>query len=529
MRICPTSFVKSLAVPLLFLTASCNTAPPPAQPSTEFGGQAAFDVRAFGAVGDGDHLDSPAINNAIDACYDAGGGTVYLPAGVYLSGSIRLQSDVSLFLDSGAVILGAPQKGKPYDKGEMFHDHAYQDPGHTHFHNSLIWGEDLTNISIVGRGMIKGGDLVTNDNGTLGNKSISLKGCRNVLIRDITIAHGGWFAILTTGCDVLTIDNVTIDTNRDGIDLDCCRNTTVSNCRVNSPNDDAIVPKSTLAMDHPFTTENLTITNCQVSGYTEGTLLDGTLQGRGGTGRIKLGTESNGGFRNITISNCTFRRCRGLALEEVDGGVLENVTISNLSMMDINSYAIFIRLGDRNRGPEDTRIGAVRNVLISNVVAKPVDRKAGILIMGIPGHPVDRVRLDNIRIECTGGGTDVDAQTIPPELADGYPEPYKFGKFPAWGLFARHVTNLELSNVRLELEKKDARSPFIGTDIQNMDIDNFKCSQQPGIPAAQFQDVWNVVVRDSPALSAEMGDPVTATTKPTTLPSTEPEGGEDGS
>ncbi len=487
-----------LTLLLIFLT-SCQLATP-IKVSSEYNGQSAFDVRTFGAVGDGEHIDSPSINQAIDACYQNGGGTVYVPAGVYLSGSIHLQNNVSLYLDSGAVILGAPQKAKSYDKGEVFHDHAYQDPGHTHFHNSLIWGEDLHNISIVGRGMIKGGDLVTDDNGTLGNKSISLKGCRDILIRDITIAHGGWFAILATGCDVLTIDNVTIDTNRDGIDLDCCRNTTVSNCRVNSPNDDAIVPKSTLAMGHQIATENMTITNCQVSGYDEGTLLDGTLKGKGGTGRIKLGTESNGGFRNIAVSNCTFRNCRGLALEEVDGGVLENVTVSNLVMTDINSYAIFIRLGRRNRGPESTRAGTLRNVLITNVTAEPVDRKAGILVMGIPGHPVDRIRLENIRLEFTGGGTERDADAMPAEMEDGYPEPYKFGRFPAWGLFVRHATNLELDHVRLELEKKDARPPIVGIDIDGFEIDHMKVSQSLDVPSSRLEDVWNMTVRNSPTV-----------------------------
>jgi polygalacturonase len=511
--------ITSVLALFLLLATSCQTAPPP-KTSTEFGGQSAFDVRAFGAVGDGDHLDSPNINQAIDACYDSGGGTVYLPAGVYLSGSIHLRDNITLLIDSGAVILGAPQKDKPYDKGEVFHDHAYQDEGHSHFHNSLIWGENLTNVSIIGRGIIKGGDLVTNDNGTQGNKSIALKACRNVLIRDITIAHGGWFAILATGCDSMTIDNVAIDTNRDGIDVDCCRNTTISNCRVNSPNDDAIVPKSSLAMDRRIGTENLTITNCQVSGFDEGTMLDGTHQGRGGTGRIKLGTESNGGFRNVTISNCTFRRCRGLALEEVDGGVLENVTISNISMTDINSYAIFIRLGHRNRGPEETPFGIVRNVLISNVIAKPVDRKSGILIMGIPGHPVDRVRLDNIRMEFAGGGTSTDADADPGEMEDGYPEPYKFGRFPAWGLYARHVSNLELANIRLELERKDTRSPIIGIDVNGLDIDNLKLSQTPGVYSALMQDVWNMTVRDSPALSSDVGETAKPTTTPATRPST---------
>ena len=186
----------------------------------------------------------------------------------------------------------------------------------------------------------------------LGNKAIALKLCRNVLIRDITIFHGGHFAILVTGCDNLTVDNVTMDTDRDGIDIDCCRNTMVSNCRINSPNDDGLCPKSTYALGELRPTENLTIVNCQVSGFEEGTLLDGTMKpSPNGNGRIKFGTESSGGFRNCTVANCTFRSCRGLALEEVDGGIMENITINNLTMMDVPDYAIYITTGKRNRTP----------------------------------------------------------------------------------------------------------------------------------------------------------------------------------
>ena len=242
-------------------------------------GKGDFNVRDFGAAGDGKTLDSPAINKAIDAAAQAGGGTVLLPAGTYLSGSIRLKSNIHLRIDAGATILGRPEDRKAYDPAERFEGHAYQDGGHTYFHNSLIWGEGLTNVSITGPGMINGGGLVRNSNQA--NKSIALKLCRNVLLRDFTIYHGGWFAVLVTGCDNMTVDNLTMDTNRDGIDIDCCRNVMVSNCRINSPGDDGICPKSTFALGRNVITENLTIVNCMVSGFKEGSLLDGTMKPRG--------------------------------------------------------------------------------------------------------------------------------------------------------------------------------------------------------------------------------------------------------
>ena len=193
----------------------------------------------------------------------------------------------------------------------------------------------------------------------VGNKAIALKNCHNVIFRDFTIYHGGHFAILATGVDNWTCDNLKIDTNRDGIDFDCCQNVRVSNCSVNSPNDDGICPKSTFALGYNRATENVTITNCQVSGFDEGTFLDGTRQrtatvGGGPTGRIKCGTESNGGFRNLTISNCVFEYCRGLAFESVDGALMEDITVSNLTMRDIVNTPIFIRLGARLRGPEQS-------------------------------------------------------------------------------------------------------------------------------------------------------------------------------
>ena len=243
-------------------------------------GNGALDVRDFGAKGDGKALDSGAINAAIDAAAAKGGGTVLLPAGTYRSVSIRLKSNVALYLDQGAVLLAADRgPGAEYDAAEANPNDKYQDYGHTHFHNSLIWGENLTTVSILGRGEIYGKGLVKDQTKTAtdGNKSISLRECRNVLIRDVTIRHGGWFGILATGVDHLTIDNVLMDTNRDGMDIDCCRNVHVSNCSVNSPKDDAICLKSSYPLGYARACEDVSIVNCHVMGFDEGTALDGTF------------------------------------------------------------------------------------------------------------------------------------------------------------------------------------------------------------------------------------------------------------
>jgi polygalacturonase len=171
--------------------------------------------------------------------------------------------------------------------------------------------------------------------------------------------------VLATGCDDLSIRRLRIDTNRDGLDIDGCRDVTIADCRVNTPNDDAIVLKSSLALGEVRSTERVEITRCHVSGFDLGTMLDGT-EGRSQqlapdqdrvTGRIKLGTESNGDFRHITISDCVFTRSRGLALETVDGGTIEDVSIDNIVLREVTTAPLFLRLGERGADPTGRRAG----------------------------------------------------------------------------------------------------------------------------------------------------------------------------
>src|SRR5690348_325165 len=389
-----------------------------------------YNVKNAGAKGNGQDLDTKYINAAIEEASKAGGGTVYFPAGNYLSGSIHLKSNITLYLDNGATLIAAPsENNNEYDLPEPKVDNMYEDFGHRHWHNSLIWGENLHDIAIVGHGMIWGKGLERSNKGEddkRPNKSISLYQCRNVIIRDISMLHAGWFAVLATGVDHLTIDDVTMDTNRDGMDIDCCQDVKISNCSINSPLDDAIVLKSSYGLGFARPTKDVMITNCEVSGFEEGSFLDKTYKkndGRRPTGRIKMGTESNGGFQNITISNCVFDYCGGLALETVDGALLEDVTINNITMRDIVNAPLFIRLAARMRGPEGTPVGSLRRVIISNMVAWNVDAKTGAIISGIPGHDVEDVTLHDVNIYFKGGISAQQAGEINPELDKAYPEP----------------------------------------------------------------------------------------------------------
>jgi len=525
---------------------------------------AEFDVRAHGATGDGQTLDTAAINRAIAAASAAGGGTVRFPAGTYLSFSIRLKSNLTLHLDAGATLLAAtpsPALGgydapEPNEWGDQ---HQYQDFGHSHWHNSLIWGENLENVAIIGPGRIDGSKgLVRNasygggrggrgaggggPNGTVppgaappasatvpppapaapipaatapvqGNKAIALKNCRHVTLRDISLLLCGHFALLATGVDHLTLDNVKVDTNRDGFDIDACRHVRIANCSVNAPGDDAIVLKSSFALGAARACEDVTITNCSVTGFDAGTFLDGTYQRTmeraadrdGPTGRIKFGTESNGGFKNITIANCTFERSRGLALETVDGGVIEDITITNITMRDIVNAPIFLRLGNRARGPAGTPIGAIRRVLISNVTVANADPRYPLIIAGLPSHPIEDVRLSDIVITHRGGLTlehvaQQPAELVntfflrgpgltgprdpfaPPENETGYPEPSMFGLLPAHGLYVRHAKNLSVRDVTVSFAAADTRPAIVLDDVAGAHFERVKMSRSPAAP-----------------------------------------------
>jgi polygalacturonase len=526
-RVRSMSTLLATLAALALMSLSARAQSPAASPSAASGRQ--YDVRAFGAKGDGTTIDSDAINRAIVSAAAAGGGTVYFPAGTYASHSIRLRSHVGLYLDQGAVLLAADTGGgRGFDPAEPGPGNAFQDFGHSHWHNSLIWGDSVEDVSITGHGRIDGTKLSRglgagasdlNTRPGQANKSIALRLARNVLLRDFTILRGGHMSILATGVDNLTIDNVVIDTNRDGIDIDACRNVRISNTSVNAPNDDAIVLKSSFALGAARATENVTITNSTVSGFDVGTMLDGTY-GRtsvaapdrdGPTGRIKLGTESNGAFRNITISNIVFNRSRGLALETVDGALLEDVTVSNITMREVSNAPIFLRLASRMRGPADTPVGALRRVTISNVVVYDADPRYASIIAGIPGHPVEDVKLSNIRIMYRGGLSLAQAASQPAELVNAffrppggsgpreayavpereamYPEPSLFGVLPAYGFYIRHAAGIQMDGVDVGFMTPDTRPAFVLDDVKDIDLHRVRAQKAPNVPTFVLRNV----------------------------------------
>ncbi|HQU82914.1 MAG TPA: glycoside hydrolase family 28 protein [Pyrinomonadaceae bacterium] len=486
------------------------------QPSgSRFESQGFHNILNFGAKGDGKTLDTDAINKAIETAANNGGGTVFFPAGTYLSFSIHLKSNITIYLDNGATILAADptiHKGK-YDSFEPNEWDMFQDFGHSHWKNSLMWGIGIENFALLGQGKIDGLGLSKRSPGPnkprtegetpasmkgnvsplgetspltemegLGTKAIALKLSKNITLKDFTVYRGGHFALLATGVDNLTIDGLKVDTNRDGFDIDACRNVRISNVHVNTPNDDAIVLKSSYALGFARATENVTITNSQVSGFDLGTMLDGTYQTKTEfapdkdrvTGRIKLGTESNGGFKNITISNINFVHCRGLALETVDGGNIEDISITNITMRDITTAPFFIRLGKRQRGPANSPISKIKRVNISNVVVSDARSEYASIIAGLQESLIEDVNFSNIYIEYKGGGTREDALREVPENEKNYPEPSMFGVLPASTFYVRHAKNITFDNIRVSFQKEDFRPAFVLDNVHGVDFDRLK-------------------------------------------------------
>jgi len=287
--------------------------------------------------------------------------------------------------------------------------------------------------------------------------------------------NGGHFGLLATGVDNLTIDNVKVDTNRDGFDIDSSRNVRISNCSVNSPNDDAIVLKSSYALGFARATENVTITNCLVSGYDIGSLLDGSYKRivieapdrDGPTGRIKLGTESNGGFKNIAISNILFRslsragarNCRWRPARRCDDHKHHHARRGKFTDLPA--------VGRRMRAPADTPVGRLRRVNISDIVAYNADPRYASIIAGIPDHQIEDVTLSNIRIFYRGGGRKEQAEGQPPERETNYPEPSMFGELPAYGFFVRHARGIDFNNVTVSYLTEEMRPPFLLADVTN--------------------------------------------------------------
>jgi len=420
-----------------------------------------YNVRDYGAKGDGVTKDTGALQAAIDASAKDG-GTVVVPGGRYLCGTIHLRSHVTLHLDSGASIMASPDDAD-FDRYETLPFKPVDDAETTYFRYALLAGENLEDIAILGQGSVDG-----NRTKRGGPKTVALKNCRHIAIRGITVKNSPNYAVSFLGCDYVEVDGVTVlNGYADGIDPDCSRYVRIANCFIDSA-DDAVCLKASQALGCRRSTEHVAVTNCVLS----------TSQSH-----IKLGTESAGGFKYLAFGNCTmFNRSSehpamcGLSIESVDGSNIEGLVASNLTMRGPRA-AIFIRLGNRGRGMEKPEAGSLKDVSIINVVATGAVITSS--ITGLAGSPVKNVSLSSISITMTGGQVEFKGLDVP-EVENKYPEANMFGQLPAYGLYARHVEGLTLDNIQTRWEETDARPAMIFDDIKDLLIRGFQAGAAVG-------------------------------------------------
>jgi polygalacturonase len=454
----------------------------PAQAQTESSSKGPiFNVRSYGAVGDGRKLDRKALQAAIDACAAAGGGTVCFPPGRYLSGTLLMKSHVRLYLEAGATLLGSRNVADYIPQAPAFKSHTVTDDPWTHIF--LIYGERLENIFIEGHGTLDGQGASFDPNGKERPFLIRFSECRNVTVRGIRLVDSGMWVQHYLACNDVVIDGIRVHShvnrNNDGIDIDCCDGVRIANCKIDS-GDDAICLKS----GGRKATRNVTITNCVL---------------RTRCNALKAGTDSESSFENIAITNCAIYETNlaGIALEMVDGARLSEVVISNIAMRGVVA-PIFIRLGNRGRRvlPGDPRppVGQAENIVISNVEAVGA-AQTGCSITGLPGHRVRNVTLSNVRLGFQGGGTREMVTRSIPEMPQSYPEYKIFGVLPAYALYCRHVEGLTLSNVQTSFEQPDARPALVADDVRQLDVFGARFAQNPGGgPAMIFRNVQGAMV-----------------------------------
>jgi polygalacturonase len=414
-----------------------------------------------------------AIQQAIDKCTATGGGTVFVPAGTYLSGAIALKNNVTLHLNKGAVLKGVAASEAYLAKPDSIYGTTL---AFVHIVNAV-------NASLTGEGIIDGsGDAKVFDVGdNRGGRPflVYIRGSRNIKVRDLHLNNSPTWNLALFENDGVHIDGLTLrclsNFNADGIDIDS-RNVVISNCIIDS-DDDAICFKS---HSKDFLCENVVVTNCILSTNCNA---------------IKFGTASKGGFRNIAVSNIVIHKAAetnmrvwsqrvkgitqdttvisGIALEMVDGGTMDMVTVSNVTMRDVQT-PIFIRLGSRGGA------GTLKNVIIQGITAYSASLMTS-SVNGIPGHRVENVTLSDITLVYPGGGTDEDAERSVPEIEKIYPENREFGhSLPAFGLYVRHADNITIRNFQCYTQTPDARPAFVFDDVNNVLLRDFQSSLPSG-------------------------------------------------
>lgn len=431
---------------------------------------AVFDITDYGAVADTTRLSTAAIQRAIDDCSAQGGGVVNIPAGNYKTGSLLLKSRVTLNLENGATLYGSTDI-KDYTPVKTSYVSL-----RTHTPTiQLIYADSVQSVAITGQGTIDGRGsafpkLSWNDEGITRPHLLRFIQSSDITVSGVTLRNSGCWMQHYLACDRIKIQGITVvnrnNYNNDALDLDGCHDVVVSDMIADS-DDDAITLKST----SPRLCEDVTISNCTVSSHCNA---------------IKLGTETNGGFRNIIVRGVTVKPSAdqstqffgyeggighsAISLEIVDGGTMSNVDISDVTVRG-TQCPIFIRLGNRARAYSPDvpveNIGSISGVLLHDIMIDGAG-PGGSSITGLPGHPVRDVELRNITIRHAGGQG---ATPVPTDEKEAdYPESTMWGILPAQGFWLNHTDGVTIDNLRVIPAAPDARPVIVNNDSENLTV-----------------------------------------------------------
>jgi hypothetical protein len=411
----------------------------------------------------GEKNDTKALQRAIDAMHDAGGGTVHIVAGRYLIGSLFLRSYVSLWLDNGATLVMSDDPADFFPPEKLPYD-PRADRDTSDFRRGLLIGDTVEHVAIYGEGVIDCNRKKSN-----GPKPIAMRRCSQIRIEGITIRNAPANNIGLLGCEYVTIDGVTIRNGfSDGIDPDCCRYVRIANCFIESV-DDAICLKASGALGERRSTEYVTVDNCVL---------------RTASIHFKCGTESCGDFQGIAVSNTVFQGGMGMrhgnpgiALYTTDGGKLEDVVISNIVMRDVGTPLAILR-GNRDRCSVGAP-GPLQSIRISNVIASGA--KLPSVIAGLPNQPVTGIAIDGMSVSMGASAAGPRALDTIPEHPTDYPQPTMFGPLPAYGLFLRHVTGIRLRDVQLQPTPDEQRAAIVADDVAALRLLDYedRCGNSP--------------------------------------------------
>jgi polygalacturonase len=448
---------------------------------------AVFNVKDYGAKGDGSTNDSPAINKAIAAANKAGAGIVEFPSGTYKSSNtVHLMSNVTLQLDKGSTITGSSSKA--YDKAESNANDKYQDYGHSHFHDAMFYGDGLTNIGFTGSGTIDGGgSLITGNPGSgQADKIISLTRCNGLTLSGITLKRGGHFAALINGCDNVTSDHLTIATSgdRDGWNIISTSDVTITNI-TDAANDDALVFKSDWALGKTINSAHVKVTNAHLSAQCCNALM--------------FGSETCGNFNDYQFNQITITSAgkSGLGMVSMDGANISDVHYTDVTMSGVHS-PIMEKIGNRKRCGGSPGVGHISDVTYQNVTGSSVNNTnySATLWGQSSGNNISNVTFTGVNLTVPGGSGTV-STGVPSNSSTDY-NPNSIGTRPAYGWYIHNTSGVTFTDSSVKFNSNDKRPAVIANADTNLTFSGFTAQSGSGAPADLiFQSVTGYCVSGS--------------------------------